>query len=473
MDKLLMSVKERARLEIFSRVREAELTLSQASEVLNLSYRHTHRSYQRYLDQGDAGLVHGLRGKASNRQGDLALQQRVLQIYAEKYADYGPTLAAECLQSDDSIQVPVETLRRWLKAEGLWSARRQRKKHRQRRPRKECVGEMIQMDGSIHDWFEGRRGEAVLMVLIDDATGHVLAQFVERENLRAAWSAFRMWIETHGLPGALYVDQASIYRSDREPTAEELLARKKPPTQFGRSLEQLGVRLIMAGSAQAKGRVERMNSTLQDRLVKALRRKGICELESANDFLRKEFLPAFNEHFEVDANSSSNAHRKVDVDLDLDVIFAVQEERTVQNDWTVRWRNRFLQLSHAATQYVQPKQKVMVAEQADEKVRVFAGEVELTWSPTRSEPASERGESTGDCNKASAGEASTNDESVVTGKQPQSEKQATDKRGAEIRSSQGQIPAAGHPWRSFQISPPTTSAPQTCVASTDPPRKRI
>jgi transposase len=336
METISMSVKERARLEVFSRVRAGEMTLVEAGEILSLSYRQTKRSWSRFREEGDAGLVHQLRGKASNRQPDAQAKEKALELYSQKYADYGPTLAAECLASEDGVSVAVETLRRWLLSAGLWSRRRRRKLHRRPRPRKEQFGELVQMDGSIHDWFEGRRGEAVLMVMIDDATGFVFARFFEQETLAAAWSTFRGWTDRQGLPRALYVDRHSIYRSDRQPTAEELLANQAPPTQFGRSMRELNVRLIMARSPQAKGRVERMNGTLQDRLVKALRRANVCDLAAANRFLEEEFSPSLNERFSIPAAKQGDLHQAVSETADLDRILAVQEERVVQNDWTVR-----------------------------------------------------------------------------------------------------------------------------------------
>lgn len=430
MEDLLMSAKERARLEIFGRVSAGDLTLVKASELLKLSYRQTKRSWSRYKSDGAAGLIHGLRGRQSNRQPDETLKSQALELYAAKYADYGPTLAAECLQQDDQLCVPAETLRGWLISAGLWHRKRRRQAHRRRRPRKEHFGEMIQMDGSIHDWFEGRRGEAVLMVMIDDATGFVLARFFEQETLRAAWTTFREWVQRHGLPQALYVDRHSIYRSDKEPTAEQLLAGEDPPTQFGRSMQDLGVRLIKARSPQAKGRVERMNATLQDRLVKALRRAGISDLESANRFLDEGFFTSFNDRFKVAAVAEGDLHRPVDSSCDLDQILSVQETRVVQNDWTVRWKNQFLQL--LAGEQIQPGAAVTICEQLNGQLRVFSSRDELPWSSTPSPP-------------------------------PKSPPQ----RQGEIRSHQGQRPPENHPWRRFRLHSTPRSSPELASSVPD------
>src|SRR5262245_21583696 len=263
METLRMSQSERRRLVVMDGVRSGKMTLRKASELLAVSYRQVKRLWSRYQAEGDRGLVHRLRGRASNHRCGAKLRARVLARYREEYGDYGPTLAAECL-AEEGLAVPVETLRQWLKAAGLWSGQRQRRAHRRRRARKEHWGELVQMDGSHHDWFEGRRAWAVLMVMIDDATGRIFARFFEAETLTAALAMFRGYAGKYGFPQAIYVDRAGIYRSDREPTEAEILAKEQPRTQFGRAMKDLGVELILARSPQAKGRVERMNGTLQD-----------------------------------------------------------------------------------------------------------------------------------------------------------------------------------------------------------------
>jgi hypothetical protein len=274
------------------------------------------------------------------------------------------------------------------------------------------------MDGSHHDWFEGRRAEAVLMVMIDDATGRITVRFFEEETLTAAQTMFRSYAVKYGLPQAIYVDRAGIYRSDREPTEEELLAGKEPQTQFGRALDELGVKLILARSPQAKGRVERMNGTLQDRLVKALRRRKISDLASANRFLEEEFLEPFNAKFGVPPAAAGDLHRAVPAEVDLWRVLSVQEERVVQNDWTVRWKNAYLQLPRGSQ--VQPGAAVQVCEQLDGRVRLFAGDRELLWSATRSEPRRPR--------------------------------RAATQRSGPPKSNQGVKPSATHPWRKLSVS---------------------
>jgi hypothetical protein len=431
METISMSNAERKRLEVFSRVKLGILTLNQASEMLGLSYRQTKRIWSRYGVSGDAGLVHRSRGRASNRQPVATRKSQILALVREQYGDYGPTLAAECLAKEHALSVPVTTLRRWLSQAGLWERRRKRKLHRRRRPRREQHGELLQMDGSHHDWFEGRRGWAVLMVLIDDATGTVNAYFFENESWHSAAESLRRYIGQRGLPQALYVDRHGIYRAERDPTPEELLANQVPETQFGRALRELGVRLILARSPQAKGRVERMNGTLQDRLVKALRRAGIGDLARANEFLVDTFLPEFNQQFTVPATQPTDGHQPLPSTTDLSRVLSIQEERTVQNDWTVRWQNGFLQLLRATAGDLQPGQRVTVCEPLSGPLRIFAGERELRWSTARSEPS----------------------------RRP-SPRPST----GPTKSSQGQKPAVHHPWRGRPTPSPPPPPPAAAAA---------
>jgi transposase len=341
MEILRMSRKERNRLTIMAGVKSGELSLVQAAGLAGLSYRQIKRVWHRYQDQGDAGLVHRLRGRASLRRTAPELRAKILVRVEARYWDFGPTLAAEYL-SEEGLKVDHETLRRWLLAEGRREVRRRRQKHRQWRERKPCFGAMVQLDGSEHDWFEGRADRAVLMVMVDDATGHVWAQFFEAETTRASYDMFEGWVRRFGLPQSVYVDRDSIYRCEGVGSLADQLAGKQPQTQFGRAMEQLGVELILANSPQAKGGVERMNGILQDRLVKALRLEGISDLVGANQYLRKTFLPALNRRFKVRAASEADMHRAVP--QGLDEVLSWEEERVVQRDWTLSCNNCWYQL---------------------------------------------------------------------------------------------------------------------------------
>src|SRR5664279_5781279 len=274
METLTMSRKERDRLTIMAGVKEQELTLVQAAELMAVGYRQSKRIWQRYQVEGDAGLVHRLRGRPSARRKPPPLRALALARYEEeRYADFGPTLMAEQL-AQEGLVVDHETLRRWRLAEGQWTARRRRQKHRQWRERKPCFGAMVQLDGSHHDWFEGRGPKCVLMVMVDDVTNQMRARFFEEETTRASYDVLESWVRQHGLPRSLYVDRDSIYRCEGVGSIAEQLAGKEPQTQVGRAMKALGVERILAHSPQAKGRVERMNGTLQDRLVKELRLAG-------------------------------------------------------------------------------------------------------------------------------------------------------------------------------------------------------
>ena len=373
METLAMSKKERRRLELFSRVREGEVTLVKASELLRLSYRQAKRLYGRYRSEGDGGLVHRLRGRISNRGVDPGKKARVLELYREKYADFGPTLACEYLAKVDQEQVGVETLRQWLIEDDLWGPGRRRPVHRKWRERKGHFGEMVQLDGSHHNWFEGRREKAVLMVLIDDATNRTYARLFEGETTEASFETFRRYVGRYGLPRSVYADQASIYRTTRDATVDENLADKPPETQFGRAMKELDVELILAHSPQAKGRVERRNAVFQDRLVKALRLKEISDLDGVNAFLEEEFLADMNEKFNVPPRERSDLHRRVPRRVKLVRVLSFQEERVVQNDWTIRWRNRWFQLTEENRKLALVKRKLTVCEQLDGTILLLLG----------------------------------------------------------------------------------------------------
>jgi transposase len=376
MEILKMSQKERVRLSVMKQVQEDELKLVEASDVLGLSYRQTKRIWGRYQAQGDRGLVHAARGKPGKRAKPAELKARILTRYDKRYPDFGPTLAAEYL-AEEGLKVDHETLRRWLLAKGKPRMRRRRQRHREWRERKPCFGAMVQLDGSHHDWLEGRAPKCVLMVMVDDATNRVWAQFFDEETTRASYDIFEGWVRRWGLPQSLYVDKDSIYRCEGLGSIAEQMAGKEPQTQFGRAMEQLGVELILANSPQAKGRVERMNGTLQDRLVKALRLAGINDREAANEFLAKQFLPAFNRKFEVEPASQADAHRGIP--RELNQVLSWEEERVVQKDWTVVCRNQWYQLDREHEPLGLAGKKVIVRTLRNGTVQLDKGGVKLRF----------------------------------------------------------------------------------------------
>lgn len=371
-----LSTKEIKRMQVLTLVKNGDLTVSKAAELLALSYRQAKRVWRRFCTQGAGGLAHKSRGKPGNRRLAAGLRKKVLAVVERKYADYGATLAAECLAEEHKLHVHPETLRRWGMAAGRWKPR-EKKAYRTRRARRSCFGQMLQMDGSHHDWFEGRGPWCVLMVIIDDATNYTYARFYEGETMAAAMDCFWRYAKAHGIPHELYVDRDSIYRSDRLPTAAEALSGTGPLSQFGRAMKHLGVSLILAGSPQAKGRVERRHGVFQDRLVKALRRKKINSLPAANTYLDQVFLPQLNERFTVKAADPADVHRPLPRNLQR--IFCRIEARQVGLDWCVLYDNRVFQLLKREQRLALAKRTVQVHEQLDGQIAIcYQGRL-LAW----------------------------------------------------------------------------------------------
>ena len=374
---LAMSQKERSRLVMMTRVREKAMTIREASEVVRVSYRQCRRIYKRYREEGDRGLIHRNRGQPSNRRKPHELKGEVLTLYREQYWDFGPTLAAEKLMERDGYEVDHETLRRWLLEAGLWKRQRKRAKHRQQRERKAHFGELIQLDGSHHKWFEDRGEEECLMDMVDDATGRTVALLSEEETTRAAMKVLRAWVKKYGIPKALYVDWKNVYITQREPTVEEQLAGELPMTQFGRACHKLDIEIITANSPQAKGRVERKHEVYQDRWVKELRLAGIQDIEGANQCLCG-FIESLNVKFAVEPRSSADFHRPVPQGMDLRTVFCREEPRTVGNDWVVRYKNRFFQIG-LQSNLPPARRRVMVQEHLDGSIHMVYRDREVLF----------------------------------------------------------------------------------------------
>lgn len=336
-DRIEMSQRERDVLKVMSMVLRGQRTQSEAARLTGLSVRTIRRKQRRLESMGDIGVVHGLRGRRSNRAADCAFRSMVIELYRRYYSpDFGPTFAAEKL-CEHGHEVSSSTLRRWLLAEGLWEQKRRRQKHRCRRRRRECFGELVQADGSHHDWLEGRGKDMVLLVMIDDATSRAMARFHPAETTEGYMDLLGRYLGKHGRMVALYTDHDSVFwGQDKE--------GKPVLTQFGRALEELSIGWIGAGSPQAKGRVERFNGTAQDRLVKQLRLAGACTMDQANKVLDKEFLPWFNCRCAVKAASPNDAHRPMHRSMNLAAILSVQQQRKVTNDYTIQLDNQVYQL---------------------------------------------------------------------------------------------------------------------------------
>jgi transposase len=373
-----MSEQETRRAGVLERVKSGELKQIEAAELLELSYRQTKRLYRRYEETGVAGLVHGNVGRRSNRAKPEKLRKRALKIIAERYQGpgepLGPTLAVEHLEHDYGLKIDAETLRRWMLAEGLWKRERKRKPYRQRRQRRAHFGELVQMDGSFHDWFEDRGPRGCLINLVDDATSTALARIEDEETTWAVADTLRAWVETYGIPRALYVDWKNVYHhevSDKPPREGAIVS------QFQGMCRKLGIDLIGANSPQAKGRVERSHGTHQDRLIKKMRLKRITNYEQANAFLQQSYLEEHNRRYAVQASQGVDFHEPVPRQMDLDDVFCLESERTVSNDWVVQYGARWLQIE--AKPYVAAGSKVVVRERRDGSLKLVWREQTLRW----------------------------------------------------------------------------------------------
>jgi hypothetical protein len=319
-------------------------TLKATSLELGISYGQAKRIYKRYLAGGDDALVHGSTGKSSHNKTDTEIVSKAVELYRDKYSDFGPTLAKETIAERDGIEISVSTLRRALLANGLWQQKKNSSEYRSRRPPRARFGELVQFDGSHHDWFEGRGPRCCLITMIDDARKIRLSQFFDEETMFGAMSVLKMWIEQHGIPESMYCDKKNAFVLTREPTDAEILAGNlKPKSHFGRSCGLLGIEVIAANSPQAKGRVERNHGVDQDRLVKELRLEGICTIEEANRYLVKTYLPKMNEKFSRPARDTNDAHVKLGK-VKLDDILCMEFDRVVSKDYIVRFQARLFQI---------------------------------------------------------------------------------------------------------------------------------
>jgi len=354
-----MSKKERDQAKTFDRLKRKELSQKEASVSLSMSPRQVRNKFARYLKKGDIGLVHKSRGRSSRRRWDSVQRAKTLKIVSEKYHDFGPTFASEKLAEEHNIKISKETLRKAMIEWGLWSKARKHRKHRKKRERRPSEGMMVQLDGSYHRWFEDRALECALLVFVDDATCKLkMLKFVNHETTKSIMSAMQEYLKKHGRPVSFYVDHHGVYSVNlNNPDKEKI-------TQVGRALKQLGINLILANSPQAKGRVERMNATLQDRLVKELRLANISTMDEANEFVKKCFIPNFNDKFGKKPKDELNLHRSIE-GYDLSEIFSVQDLRTLQNDYTIRYKNRCLQLEKTQPAVIRPKHKITVYEHLD------------------------------------------------------------------------------------------------------------
>ena len=330
---ITMRRKELTRLRVLIDIADGRLSVTNAADLIGVGRRQVYRLLDAFRAGGPDGLISRKRGQPSNRALGMVFRETVLAIVRERYADFGPTLAAEKLCELHGLDLGVETLRQWMIAAGIWVRRKDRlKRVHQPRARRDCLGELVQIDGSEHWWFEDRGPQCTLLVYVDDATSRLMhLKFVETESTFDYFQATREYLETHGKPVAFYSDKHGVFRVNSTGAVEG-----DGMTQFGRSLHALNIDILCANTPQAKGRVERANKTLQDRLVKELRLRRISTIAAGNQLL-PEFLVDYNGRFGKEPRNSKNLHRPLSVGEDLTDILAWREERTVSNSLTLQY----------------------------------------------------------------------------------------------------------------------------------------
>jgi transposase len=377
---LLMTQADRDRLVTLRKAKKKLITQREAAEELGLSVRHVKRLVYALKKQGDKALVHGLRGKPSNRRIEESIEQEAVKILsAPVYEGFGPTLAAEYLSKKHGIEASKETVRQWIMRAGLWRGRKaQVKQIHTWRPRRSRFGELVQWDTSEHDWLEGRGEKLYLIAMIDDATSRLFARFVRHDSTEENMKLLGSYLEKFGRPLTFYTDKASLFQTaekrKRDEPGVEKDAVEMPPTQIGRALRELGIAWIPAHSAQAKGRVERNFGTAQDRLVKGMRVAGVKTIEQANQYLTNDYLVWWERELTVEAAHPDDAHRRLEKSHHLAASLSHVETRQVRPDYTLRWDGKLYQIERAAVTTGLRGANVRVEKRLDGSLAVRHGE---------------------------------------------------------------------------------------------------
>lgn len=412
-DIIIMKRSELRRLHVIKKVLEGVMTQKEASKIIEVGKRQTIRIVKRVKQEGEKGIIHQSRGKPSNRAYSDERKKQVIKLYREKYWDFGPTLASEKLLEIDKIKLSDETLRKWLIESEDWQKRKKVKKHRKWRERKHYIGEMLQGDGSIHDWFEDRGERSVLMGYIDDADSKVFARFYEYEGTIPVMDLTKRYVKKYGIPSSLYMDKHATYKSTAKQTIEQELNGEVPMSQFERAAKEMGIKCVHAHSPQAKGRIERLFKTFQDRVIKEMRLAGIKDIKGANEFL-KIYLKKYNKRFCVEPISKVDLHRALPEDIELDRILCKKTNRAVRNDFTVAHEKKLYQI----ISYTDAK-KVCVEERISGRMIIRYKEEELTYKKIENRP-----------------------------------KRTEEAKKETKRKQFGHIPSRNHPWRGRKKSYP-------------------
>lgn len=379
-DIIMATNKELRKLHLVRKVIEGSILQLEAAEHLGLSARQISRLQIRIREEGDKGVLHRSRGIRSNNAIDEEVYSRAIGLYRQKYYDFGPTLFSEKLQEEEGIGISDETARKWLIGAGLWQKARKKPRHYQRRQRRGQYGTLVQIDGSHHKWFEDRGAKSVLMAYIDDATSRIYARFYAYEGTIPAMDSFLRYLRKNGLPHSIYVDKHTTYKSPGKQAQRYLFEDTEMLSQFERAMEELGVHVIHAHSPQAKGRVERLFKTLQDRLVKELRLAAINSIEESNRFLDK-YLIKHNRKFAVVASEKGDMHRKAPQEIDLKRVLCKKKERTVRNDYTISHDGKLYQIMESFEQ-----KTVMVEERLNGKIEIMLGDKSLRYKEIEERP---------------------------------------------------------------------------------------
>jgi transposase len=378
-DIIIMSLGEVKRLKLIQSAIDRQITQKTVSGMLGVSERQVRRLVKVVREQGDKGIIHGSRGRRSNHRFPDKVKEKTISLYKRRYPDFGPTLATEKLLEIEGIRLSDETLRKWLLAAGLWKKKRKRSAYRQWRPRRTCFGEMVQLDGSHHDWLEGRGSKLVLMAYIDDATNTTYARFYDYEGTMPAMDSFKGYAKMYGLPISVYLDRHTTYKSSKKLTQWDEADDIEFLSQFERALKELGVDVIHAQSPQAKGRVERLFGVLQDRLVKEMRLQGIKTKDEANAFL-KTYLSGYNKRFRVCPANDTDVHIKLPGNFNLDKYLCIKAQRTIRKDNVVAYNKRLYQLDE------NDSKKVCIEERIDGSLLMISKGITLNYKVITERP---------------------------------------------------------------------------------------
>jgi len=369
-NEVTLTVEEARKLGVIEETLSGRMTVKTAAEILKLSERQIYRLRNRVRQHGAQGIVHGNRGHSPSRTKPRAVRERVVHLHKTEYKAYNFTHFAEALEKEHRIRVSDETVRRWLRAEGLGGAIRKTPKHRKRRLRKAREGEMVFLDGSPHHWFGESEPPCTLLLVCDDATGKPLVGwFREQEDRDGCFLVVARLFRKYGLPQRFYLDRASQFKTTRHGGLHSAQYRQEE-TQFRRAMEELGVSITFAYSPQARGRIERMNGVFQDRLVAELGHRGITTLDKANRYLNRSFIPAYAKRFGIAPREPEPAWRPVPQGLDLFDVLCVKDTRVVTNDNTISYEGQIYQLQPAHSRQHFVKARVEVRQRPDGTIRI-------------------------------------------------------------------------------------------------------